>query len=227
MNSSESKEYCRILNCVNNLGTSDKSKIMFRYISYTSDYELVHIVMHHRFAEMRICLYFIHKRVPTKKYASLRMLWIDAIEKLQPIDHNSRAFNVCIDHFHISQIVKLEKKFALAPDAIPSIFTSTLQQQTVSNTPSTIVCNNCVEMTKKNAQLTSDILAGDIQRQSMQTRIDSLKKKLAERNQKLHDTQKELQSKILENGQLRKKITQLEENVCSTMDGSNVISFLN
>lgn len=126
---------------------------------------------------MRICLYFIPRRLPTQKYASQRKLWLESIEKVQPVDHNSRAFNVCIAHFHASQIVKLEENYTLAPDAIPSIFINTLKRQTNANTPGTVSCNNCLQMTRKNSQLTSDNIACDIERQSMQKTIDSLRKK--------------------------------------------------
>lgn len=171
--------------------------------------------------------FFLHNRMPTKKYESQRKLWIESIENFQTVDYNCRAFNVCIDHFKTSQIVKQDKDYALAPDAIPSIFTNTLQRRIVNIPHNVVDCNNCVEMKRKNSQLTSDNLAGDIQRQSMQKQIDSLMAKLSKRDRKLNDTQKELQSEILENKQLRGKITQLVENVCSTIDTSNVMNFQN
>lgn len=40
MSSLKNKDYCRILNCVNNLGTSDKSQKMCRYILNTSEFDL-------------------------------------------------------------------------------------------------------------------------------------------------------------------------------------------
>lgn len=164
--------------------------------------------------------------MPTNKYPSQRKLWIEAIQTIQNVDVHVKGFNVCIGHFRRTQIVDNHGKHTLVADAVPSIFNRTLQERNNIGSCEANNCGNCCQLNKQIAQLKKDIvkvnLDGNIQRQSLQHKINSLERALSKQKQSLNATQKELREKVSQNEDLQQTAKELGNNVCSTIKGNNV-----
>lgn len=71
--------------------------------------------------------------------------WVKAIEEHQKFDHNKINYNVCIKHFHTTDLEIRGKKQFLKKDTVPTIFGETVENEVADSDINQ--CSECPECT--------------------------------------------------------------------------------